>query len=414
VLQDVAALVQAEIDALVEKRAKVIILISHLQNIEEDLDLIPQLKHVDIAIAGGGDELLASLDKDLLVPGDDEDKENNETGEQKPDGIPDSLYGPYPLWSKNADGDDVPVVTTNGDYKYVGNLVTVFDRTGTLLDVGEESGPKRVAGQEVPDGVNPDPFLQREVVAPVEASVAEIAANVIAQTEVALEGRRAPGVRTEETNLGNLLADAILWTGRERAAEFGLPEPDVALQNGGGIRNNNLLAEGASTTDTLDFTELNTFQIAPFSNFVSIVPAVSRETFKQTLERAVSAAPAAEGFFAQIAGFSFSYNPAADPQEQDNLGNITKEGSRVIDVVLDDGTVIVHDGSVVDGDDLTIATIDFLARGGDGYPLGGLFFEPVGVSYQQALFNYVVDPLDGLISAADYPEGGSGRITTVP
>jgi 5'-nucleotidase len=38
----------------------------------------------------------------------------------------------------------------------------------------------------------------------------------------------------------------------------------------------------------------------------------------------------------------------------------------------------------------------------------------LGASYQQALSNYIVDGLGGLISAADYPEGGEGRTTQLP
>ena len=41
-------------------------------------------------------------------------------------------------------------------------------------------------------------------------------------------------------------------------------------------------------------------------------------------------------------------------------------------------------------------------------------FTSVGASYQQALFDYIVDGLGGLISAADYPEGGEGRIVELP
>ena len=105
--------------------------------------------------------------------------------------------------------------------------------------------------------------------------------------------------------------------------------------------------------------------------------------------------------FAQIAGFRFTYSVAANP------------GSRVLDVILDDGTVLVDDGVVLNPKlTLSAATIDFLCRGGDEYPLNGLSFETVGVSYQQALFNFVTakDGLNGVIRAVDYPVGGEGRI----
>src|SRR5215211_3868647 len=57
---NVVAAVQREIDALDAQRVEHIILISHLQNVNEDLALIPQLRGLDVAIAGGGDELLAN------------------------------------------------------------------------------------------------------------------------------------------------------------------------------------------------------------------------------------------------------------------------------------------------------------------------------------------------------------------
>jgi 5'-nucleotidase len=68
---------------------------------------------------------------------------------------------------------------------------------------------------------------------------------------------------------------------------------------------------------------------------------------------------------------------------------------------------------VVAGPDLNIATIDFLARGGDEYPYRGAPFTTVGVTYQQALRNYIEDPagLLGTITSAQYLEGGEGRIT---
>ncbi len=81
---------------------------------------------------------------------------------------------------------------------------------------------------------------------------------------------------------------------------------------------------------------------------------------------------------------------------------------------MDDGTVIVAGGVVQTGDPVTIAISDFLAKGGDQYPFRGAPFTIIGVTYQQALSNFIVDGLGGLISAADYPEGGEGRITNLP
>jgi 2',3'-cyclic-nucleotide 2'-phosphodiesterase (5'-nucleotidase family) len=383
---DIAGVVQPLIDRMLARGIDKIIFISHLQDVNEDVALAAQLSGVDIMIAGGGDEVLANPD-DLLVPGD-------------------VIFDSYPVLATGGDGATIPVVTTAGDYKYLGRLDVEFDDDGNVI--GWDGGPIRIAGGDNPDAVASNPWLQRNVVEPVTTFLEALASNVIATSEVALEGRRDPGIRTEETNLGNLMADSILDAANDNAAAFGMPEADVALQNGGGIRNNTLIPAG-------DITELNTFEIAPFANFVSIVPDIPREQFKQILENAYSSAPSANGRFAQIAGMTVEYDPNGTPMDIDDVtGEILVEGTKVVNVTLASGDKIVSDGVVQAGDDIVIATIDFLANGGDEYPFMDAPFTRVGVVYQQALFNYIVEDLGGLISAADYPEGGEGRIIQLP
>jgi 2',3'-cyclic-nucleotide 2'-phosphodiesterase (5'-nucleotidase family) len=384
---EVAAAIQAQVDRLQRRGVNKIVLISHLQSLQEDLALVPQLDDVDIVVAGGGDELLANPD-DPLLPGD-------------------QAVGPYPTFAADADGTQVPVVTTSGSYRYIGRLVADFDRRGNLLAVDDaRSGPVRVSGPNLPDAVAPDPVTQRQVVEPVAAYVAALAENVIAQTEVPLDGLRN-SVRTRETNEGNLVADALLAEATRLAPDFGAPVPQVALQNGGGMRDDEVVPPGP-------ITELKTFDILPFANFVAVVPDVPRERFKEILENAVSRVEAVDGRFAQVAGFRFTYDPAGQAQVIDPVtGAITTPGSRVVEVVLDDGTVIVAGGQVQAGPALHVATIDFLARGGDQYPFGGAPFTTLGISYQQALRNYLTGPLNGVVTAAQYPAGGEGRITTV-
>jgi 5'-nucleotidase len=378
---DVRAAVQAEVDALTGQGINKIILISHLQDIDEDQALVAQLRDVDVAIAGGGSELLANPD-DLLLPGD-------------------TAALPYPLQVGDAAGRQIPVITTSGNYEYLGRLVVDFDAKGVVTRIDDSSGPVRVSGV-APDAVQPDRYVQRRVVEPVERYVAELAETVIAQSEVPLDGTRT-SVRSVETNLGDLLADALLDAGVDGAAEFGVTPPQVALQNGGGIRNDSVFPAGS-------ITELDTFAVAPFPNFVAVVPDVPRAQFKEILENAVSRVPG-DGRFAQVAGFRFTYDATATAQVVTDDGTVTTPGTRVREVVLDDGTVVVQDGQVVDGAPIAVATNDFSARGGDQYPFRGLPFTTVGVSYQQALAGYITDDLAGSISAADYPEGGEDRIT---
>jgi 2',3'-cyclic-nucleotide 2'-phosphodiesterase (5'-nucleotidase family) len=390
-VRNVAKSVQKQIDKLTAMGVDIIITVSQLQGIDEDMALAPMLTGVDIMISGGGNELLADP-ADLLIPGDDV-----------------AVFGPYPIWVIGGDGHKVPIVTTSGDYRYLGQLVAGFNDRGRLVTVKDPvSGPLRVSSLVNPDGVKPASYIQKNVVVPLEAAIAEAAANIVATSDVDLNGLREPGVRTQETNEGNLIADALLWKAAELAPSFGMDPPVIALQNSGGIRNNSVIPAG-------DISELDVFGMVPFANFVTIVPDVTPETLKEILENAVSAAPGADGRFAQIAGFEFTYDRTGTAQVIDiDTGAITTPGTRIKDVTLDDATPIIVGGVVQPGaPNVDVATIDFLARGGDQYPFGDVPFTTLGTTYFQALLDYLVDELAGSITAADYPEGGEGRITDV-
>ena len=382
---DVAGAVQAQVDALLAQGVNKIIISSHLQSIVEDLALAERLTGVDIVIAGGGDELLAGAG-DLLVPGDE-----------------DAVCGEYPLKAIDADGREVLVVTVPGRYRYVGRLIVGFDDAGEIVFVDADSGPVRVAGGAQPDAVAEHAFVKANVTDPVAAHVADLRVRVVGASTVALEGTWSQ-IRTRETNLGNLIADALLWQATRLAAAYGTVVPDVGIQNGGGIRNNSLIPAG-------DITEADVFAMVPFPSFVTVVPDVSATQFKEILENAVSQIESGSGRFAQIAGFRFKYDPHGTAQELDENGEVITAGARIREVVLDDGRVIVRNGEVVaNAPSVSIATIDFLARGGDQYPYGDVEFVPLGVSYQQAVRDYVGEALGGEITEAAYPDGANARI----
>lgn len=261
---DVAAEVQADVDELESRGVNKIILITHLQRIEADIALVSKLRGVDVVVAGGG-ELLANANTPL-IPGHEEEVSNA-----------------YPLIAQDASGADVPVVTTTGRYEYLGKLVVRFDSGGNVQGIDESaSRPIRVAAGGVPDAVEPKQLVHDEIVWPVGYFVDSLSRDVIAVSEVELDGLRR-AVRSTETNQGNLLADAILWQARQEAALLGVNPPVVALQNGGGMRANSVIPSG-------EISLAHTFEIAPFSDFISVVEDIPREQFKEILENAVSRA----------------------------------------------------------------------------------------------------------------------------
>lgn len=382
VVGEVAAAVQDEVDRLRGRGVRIIVLSSHLQSIEEDVALAPYLRGVDIMIAGGGDELLAN-DDDLLQPTDEALA---------------ATARPYPVVARDAEGRTVPVVTTSGDLRYVGRLIAGFDARGNLVRVSEESGPVRVIGGDHRDAVQPDRATRQDVVDPVQESVDALAQNRLADTEVRLDGRRGPGVRTQETNLGDLVADAMLFAGRRVAAQEGLPVPDIAFHNGGGIRNNNVFP----TVFSDGITELDTFAVLPFSNFVSVIPSVTRGQLKETLEHSVSNVEQVDGRFLQISGLSIAWDPTRPV------------GERIVSATLDSGEELVAGGQVRPGAVLSVATIDFTAGGGDGFAtLAAIPFHRSGTPAQAALRDFLTTAradggLGGAVGAQEYPEIAPG------
>jgi len=388
---DTVGVTQAEIDRLTAQSVNIIVLSTQLQTIKNDLALVPKLHGLDIVVSGGGDDVLGDPG-DLYVPGDEK-----------------NIVGPYPMWAQASDGVLVPIITTSGDYRYVGRLQAGFDAQGRLTRIDDAASKMvRVAGGALPDAVQPDPFVQANVTDPVTAYTSSLAQTVIGHSEVALEGRR-PQIRNQETNEGNLFADAILWQARAQAAQFGAPMPEVALQNGGGIRNNSLIAAG-------DITELTTFQIAAFLNFVSIVEAMTPQQLKDTLENGYARVEIADGRFAHIAGMKVEVDLTRQGLVIDVNGNVTMPGERVRKITLDDGTVIIEDGQIAaTARNVNLATIDFLvAQKGDQYIFWPATWHRLGATYQQALRDYIKIGLSGQITAAKYPEGGEGRIRYLP
>ncbi|MGH2948941.1 MAG: bifunctional metallophosphatase/5'-nucleotidase [Solirubrobacteraceae bacterium] len=399
VSDDLADIVNTEARRLDRRRVDIVVLSSHLQGIDSERELVSQLRGVDAVIGGGGDELLAGPG-DVLVP----------NGGDPARGFP-TPFGQYPLFEEDATGNDVPIVTTAGNLLYVGRLTLQFDKRGELLDnagggvVDDLSGPVRVSGRQGdPDIAEPDAGLVATVEQPLIEYRNELANTPVATTEVPLDAR-VSNLRTRETGLGSLVADGFLYTVNREAAAEARPVADVAFSNGGGIRGDTLYLASATPAAPAIISEALTFDILPFDNLLVTVPNVSRAKFKELMEHGVARTPTADGRFPQIGGFSMVADPAAPA------------GSRIVSITLADGTPIVSGGVVVAGGPINVATTNFTAAGGDGYPFAGTE-TPVSsaIAYQQGLFRFLsaADGLNGLVTAADYPLAGDGRIDLTP
>jgi len=135
-------------------------------------------------------------------------------------------------------------------------------------------------------------------------------------------------VRFEETPIGNLIADSMLWFTKKLGADF-------AVQNGGGIRAD--LPEGPIAVRQLH-------EILPFNDSVVVITLKGSDV--QSLFDYMSAISPGTGAFPQVSeGVRFNMNRATGKCED-----------------------ILINGKAIDTDETyRIVTNSYLAAGGDGY-----------------------------------------------
>jgi 5'-nucleotidase len=285
--------------------------------------------------------------------------------------------------------------------------------------------------------VKPDVRIVTEVQAPLETCLLGFS-KTIASSQVVFATDRGSatvlGVRTAETNGGNLVADAFLSAYTARAAAANLPaasatNPLVALQNGGGIRQNGGVA--LPTNGKIGaISRGNTFDLLPFDNRLVAISSVTAEQIKEILERSCAVGTSGGGQFLQVAGMKVTCSRSgtamvvANPTGDSYAGAITTAGTRVRDVTLNDGRQLVKDGAVVaNAPTVTVVTNNFTAEGGDNYPtLAKLVKVGFGVSYEQALYDYLLSFPKNTAGVPEIPasdvryakSSGEGRFIWLP
>ncbi len=140
-----------------------------------------------------------------------------------------------------------------------------------------------------------DPKVKRLIDKAASAVQKELAQE-IGTTTVFLNGNRSPGVRTEETNLGNFVADSFLWQARRANVLKG--KVDGALVNGGSVRSS--IPAGKLTKGTL-------LGVLPYHSQLEIVRIKGQELL-EILEAATCVLPKAMGAFPQVAGIKYEVN----------------------------------------------------------------------------------------------------------
>ena len=120
-----------------------------------------------------------------------------------------------------------------------------------------------------------------------------------ATSEVELNGAKEPGNRTEETNNGDLITDAMVWylTEKNPGSITETPAENIlAITNGGGIR---------AAVKAGDVTKNDIFTVLPFGNTVAVVYVTGAELL-EALEASTFCTPISLGGFPQVSGIKFT------------------------------------------------------------------------------------------------------------
>ena len=288
---------------------------------------------------------------------------------------------------QNKDGEDVVMSSTGTQLTALGSLM--IDAEGNLAT--------QLHTETIFQDDETAAFIDG-----IEAQYADTLATVVATSDVDLtiydptetdaDGNPIRLIRSQETNLGDLCADAY------RA----ISGADIAFVNGGGIRDS--IPAG-------DITYEQIIAVHPFGNALCVVEATGQEIL-DALEMSVRHVPDETGGFLQVSGLTFEVNMGVESSVVVDDADMFVEvaGDRRVQNVLVGGEPIDPEATY------TLASHNYMLKsGGDGYTMfadNALLQDEVMLD-NQVLINYITESLGGVVGEEYSDPYGQGRITFV-
>jgi len=344
---DLVAVAQAQVDALKAAGAEVIVALTHIGYLV-DLDLASKVRGIHVIVGGHSHTPLIPDDQTTL-----------------PLGV--TRVAGYPQTVQDPDGNHV-LVTTDWEWgKWMGDIVVGFDAGGKVAEVVSGRIDPVWADGILPPGrdplpnegaeIVPDAAFQTKIDTDFKPGVDALTQQQFAESGVLLDGVR-DNVRSRETNLSDLIADALRRLIILRPDFNPQKLPIVTVINGGGIRAS--IAPGRVTVGGL-------INVLPFGNTVATV-IVKGSGLLAALENGVSQVETGAGRFAQVAGVRFTWNGQAAVGKRVMWAEVATENVHRSTRALNFATLDPEANYLV-------VTNNFMLTGGDGYsaftPAGG-------------------------------------------
>jgi 5'-nucleotidase len=316
------------------------------------------------------------------------------------------LYEKVPGIDFIIDGHSHTVMTSGENGEPIQSTGTKFANIGVVVIDNET---KQIENHYLMDtrGLAEDPTVA--AVAKGIMDTVDAAYNTpFATSEVFLNGERDPGNRTEETNLGDLITDAMVWKVRSTGGiEEYYDAPLVGVTNGGGIR---------ASIEAGDVTKKDVNTVLPFGNTVAVIYTTGAELL-EALEASTFSTPEAIGGFPQTSGIEWVLDTTV-PFDQGEVYTLNgKEGSYYAPASIKRVTIKSINGQPFDENAIYgVVTNNFCAAGGDTYNVLNRAFSQgfgfdTGIPMDEAVMEYVTEVLGGVIGQ-DYAEP-SGLATQI-
>ena len=277
----------------------------------------------------------------------------------------------------------------------------VFEQTGTkLANVGKLTikTDGTIAHENIDLSAVEEDADAKAYIAGITEKFDALQKKVVAKTTVTLTTKGADGkraVRSAETNLGDLCADAYRL----------LLGADVAFVNGGGVR---------ADINAGDITYGDIVNVHPFGNSACLVE-VTGQQLKDALELGSAAYPGESGGFLQVSGLTYTINAdiPSSVVKNDKSEFVKVDGAyRVSDIMVGGQPLDVNKT-------YTLASHNYMLKdAGDGYTMFGtknvkVLQDEVMID-NQVLINYIVEKLGGVVGAEYAAPQGRITIKTAP
>ena len=298
------------------------------------------------------------------------------------------------MWIADKSGNEVLLSSTGTKFENIGKLTIKNGEFSTELI-------------SVKDYQSTDPILDARI-QQINDEYSILGERKVAVTEVDLIIKDADGnrlVRTTETNLGDLCAEAYRYA----------MDADIGYVNGGGLR---------ADIPAGDITFNDLLSVFPFNNTV-VMAEVSGQTIKDMMEMAMSVYPAENGAFPHLSGITFSVNKAIASsvvlsEAEEFIGVDGKY--RVYDIKIYNRETEQYEPISLSGTYTIAASNYFLIDRGSGMKMleNATVIRDDGMLDVEALERYIVEALDGVVSEEEYAEAKisvtftDGEITDSP